>query len=212
MATLIVSLACAGGLSTAGTAMAGPGCANADALPSVVGTDTLADATLCLLNEQRAAAGVAPLVTNRKLAVAAVGYSNAMVQEGFFSHVSPGGQTLEQRLTAVDYVGRGRSWFVGENIGWATGKPSTPRGMVDAWMRSEGHRRNILDAGFKEIGVGIVTGTPTGATAVSKATYTTEFGTRKRTASAARKQSAAKARRAAKKARAARERARDPRR
>ena len=210
MATLIVSLACAGGLSSASAAAAETGCANADALPSVVDTATLSTATLCLLNEQRATAGLPPLTANHKLEVAANGYSNAMVRDGFFAHVSPSGQTLEDRLGAVSYTGRGRGWFIGENIGWATGQNSTPRGMVNAWMNSEGHRHNIMDGGFKEIGVGIVTGTPVGAAAVSKATYTTEFGTRSgETAFAARSKelAAEKVKREAKKAKRAAEKA-----
>ena len=54
----------------------------------------------------------------------------------------------------------------------------TPAATVNAWMRSQGHRDNILNAGFEEIGVGIVSGSPRGGLLDAGATYATEFGFR----------------------------------
>jgi uncharacterized protein YkwD len=48
--------------------------------------------------------------------------------------------------------------------------------MVRAWMDSPGHRTNILNRRFRDIGIGIVVGTPSGP---GGATYTTDFGTRR---------------------------------
>jgi hypothetical protein len=63
---------------------------------------------------------------------------------------------------------------VGENIGWGQGPLSTPRAMVEAWMNSPGHRRNILADDYAEVGLGLALGTPESTT--WGATYTTDFG------------------------------------
>src|SRR5919107_1385530 len=63
---------------------------------------------------------------------------------------------------------------VGENLAWGQGNLATPRAIAVAWMNSPGHRHNILQPEFTEIGVGIVPGTPGDAT--WGATYTTDFG------------------------------------
>jgi uncharacterized protein YkwD len=52
----------------------------------------------------------------------------------------------------------------------------TPAAMVDAWMHSPGHRLNLLHRSFRDVGIGIVAGTPTGG---GGATYTTDFGVRR---------------------------------
>ena len=56
----------------------------------------------------------------------------------------------------------------------AVGRLGTPRTMVRLWMNSPGHKANILRRAYREIGVGVVTGTPTGSS--RGATYTTDFG------------------------------------
>ena len=55
---------------------------------------------------------------------------------------------------------------------------ATPVSIVNSWMRSQGHRDNILNANFEEIGVGIVPGSPKGGLLDGSATYATEFGWR----------------------------------
>ncbi|WP_313674318.1 CAP domain-containing protein, partial [Mycolicibacterium sp.] len=62
----------------------------------------------------------------------------------------------------------------GENLGWLGGA-ATPRGMVAAWLASAPHRANMLDPRFRETGVGVVEGTPTGVTGF---TFAQEFGAR----------------------------------
>jgi uncharacterized protein YkwD len=99
-----------------------------------------------------------------------------MVDGRFFAHVSPGGQVLSQRL--APYTNGAGEYQVGENLAWGEGPLATPRSIVDRWMHSDGHRANILNAGFREIGIGIVSGSPTGSLPTWSATYTTHFGTR----------------------------------
>lgn len=151
-------------------------CPGADQLPLLSTSASARSATLCLLNDQRAASGLAPLTSQPVLEAAATGYAGAMVEQRFFAHVSPAGQTLDARLAA--YVSGARSFAIGENLAWGQGVLGTPAATMNAWMRSQGHRENILSASFDEIGIGIVPGSPKGGLLDAGATYVTEFGSR----------------------------------
>ncbi|HEV2774294.1 MAG TPA: CAP domain-containing protein [Solirubrobacteraceae bacterium] len=151
-------------------------CPGADLLPAIASVPTAKAATLCLLNDERAARGLVPLSTQADLEEAAQRYSQAMVQHRFFAHVSPGGQTLSDRL--VGYAAPAREWTTGENLAWGEGALATPSSIVRGWMNSPSHRDNVLNGDFTEIGVGIVGGTPSGGLPAVSATYTTEFGFR----------------------------------
>ncbi len=148
-------------------------CAGADVVPAADNVAAVSQATLCLLNQQRAANGIGPLVENPTLSTASAGYSQRMVAQGFFAHESPDGGTLVDRLTAVGYLGDDAAWVVGENIGWGQASLATARSMVSAWMNSPGHRENLLSADYTGIGLGLALGTPTDQT--WGATYTTDF-------------------------------------
>jgi len=156
-------------------------CPGANLLPALASVPTAKAATLCLLNGERAARGLAPLATEATLESAATAYAEAMVQQRFFDHVSPGGQTLRQRLAS--YVASANSFVTGENLAWGVGALATPDSIVKNWMASPGHRDNVLNGQFREIGVGIVGGTPIGSLPAISATYTTEFGARDAAAS-----------------------------
>jgi uncharacterized protein YkwD len=149
-------------------------CSGADAVPAADNIAVVSGATLCLLNQQRAANGIGPLVENAALSAASAGYSQRMVAQGFFGHESPDGGTLVERLTAVGYLGGDDAWVVGENIGWGQASLATARSMVAAWMNSPGHRENLLSADYTQVGLGLALGTPTDQT--WGATYTTDFG------------------------------------
>ena len=151
-------------------------CAGADLPPAIASVPTAKTATLCLLNHERTARGLAPLSTQPDLEAAAQAYSQAMVAQRFFAHVSPGGQTLSERLAG--YAGSAREWVTGENLAWGEGALASPSAIVRGWMNSPSHRDNILNGKFREIGVGIAGGTPSGALPAASATYTTEFGAR----------------------------------
>src|SRR5919201_3166865 len=79
-------------------------CAGADLVPAGNNLAAVGQATLCLLNQQRAANGVAPLTENAKLTSASAGYSQRMVAEAFFAHEAPDGDTLVDRLTGTGYA------------------------------------------------------------------------------------------------------------
>ncbi|MFE2283636.1 sigma-70 family RNA polymerase sigma factor [Streptomyces sp. NPDC059443] len=103
---------------------------------------------IALVNSERAAAGCGPLKDDAQLRTAAQGHSDDMAQRDYFSHTDPDGGDPGQRTTAAGY----RWSTYGENI--AMGQ-QTPAQVMDAWMKSPGHRANILNCSFKDIGVGV---------------------------------------------------------
>ena len=154
-------------------------CANASAMPGEASEAILSKATVCLLNRERTRRGMRALRVNRRLSRAALAHTQDMVQKRYFEHVSKAGGDVVDRLLSTGYLGRVRSWLVGENLAWGTGSRSTPRQTVTNWMNSPGHRANILKRRFREIGVGVVFHAPTGSSRLVAATYTTTFGYRR---------------------------------
>ena len=81
---------------------------------------------LCLHNRERAARGLPPLRENAKLRRAAEGHSADMVEQSYFSHDSPGGADMADRILRTGYA-RDQGWSLGENIAWGTGASRPPR-------------------------------------------------------------------------------------
>ncbi|MTD42739.1 hypothetical protein GKE82_00060 [Conexibacter sp. W3-3-2] len=151
------------GARGAGAHAAGePGrCADRNLQPTAATIARVERATLCLLNRERTKRGRARLRAQSTLAGVADRYAAQMVRERFFAHVSPAGTTMLARIRRTGYLeGDIARWSVGENLAWGTGRISTPARIVKAWMASPGHRRNILDRSYREIGVGVVLGVP----------------------------------------------------
>ncbi|MEU1820415.1 CAP domain-containing protein [Streptomyces roseifaciens] len=101
-----------------------------------------------MVNAERAKAGCSPLTINTKLQAAAQGHSDDMAARDYYAHTSPEGKSPGDRMTAAGY----RWSTYGENI---FKSPKDARTAMDGWMKSPGHRANILNCSFKEIGVGI---------------------------------------------------------
>ncbi len=100
-----------------------------------------------LVNVERAAEGLPPLSYDASLGAAARGHSEDMGLQNYFSHMGLDGRTACGRITDAGYT-----WnYCGENI--AAGQP-TPEDVIDTWMASDGHRANILNPSFCDIGVG----------------------------------------------------------
>jgi uncharacterized protein YkwD len=158
----------------AGAAADSP-CANASVNPSHVTSKTAVRTTACLLNQERAKRGMHKLRLNGRLSRAAVRHARDMVRRRYFSHYSPSGSTFLQRIRRTGYLSRARAWSAGENIAWGSGGLDTPRAIVRAWMNSPGHKANILNRRFREMGLGVVRGSPRGA----GATYVNTFGFRR---------------------------------
>ncbi|MFF7990767.1 CAP domain-containing protein [Kitasatospora xanthocidica] len=110
-----------------------------------------AQAVVDLVNAERAKAGCGPVAAEPRLATAAQSHSDDMANRNYFDHASPEGYHADHRIEATGY--RWSTW--GENI--ARGQKD-PAAVMDAWMNSPGHRANILNCAFKQLGVGVRTG------------------------------------------------------
>jgi uncharacterized protein YkwD len=117
--------------------------------------DQLERQVLAELNEVRRAHGLRSLRRSAPLSIAADRHSRAMGRHGFFEHESRDGSSFWRRVKRF-YDSRGyRSWSVGENLLWSTPGLDAARA-VELWLKSPGHRRNILTPRWREIGLGAV--------------------------------------------------------
>ena len=99
-----------------------------------------------------------------------------MVRRGFFSHVTPSGADLSDRLRRSGYIhGRGDR-DVGETLAFGTGRPATPRRIVAGWIASHEHHRVLLGSAFHKVGVGVAAGVPEPSGGLRGATYTLATG------------------------------------
>lgn len=103
-----------------------------------------------LVNEERAKIGVAALVWDEKRTQVGRAHSKDMFERGYFSHYSPEGKDVGNRLeeAGISYE------IAGENLALA---PSIARAH-EGLMNSPGHKRNILDPAFKRVGIGVIDG------------------------------------------------------
>lgn len=149
-------------------------CASADGPIAQTSTVTLANAALCLVNQERSARGLGALRMNRRLTRAAVGHAQDMNARGYFSHDSAGGGSFVDRIKKAGYL-RGRGLpSLGEDLAWGSGDLGSPRQIVQSWMESPPHRANILNAHFSEAGMGVAFGDP--GAGMAGVTYTLDFG------------------------------------
>lgn len=150
--------------------------------PSTSGTSvaSLESGVLQQLNAVRAGHGLVALRSSPRLAAAADQHSREMADDGYFDHSSFDGTSFATRIAKWYPLGSFHSWLVGENLLWSS--PGVdPSGAVAMWMRSPGHRANILNPRFREIGVGAVYSTSAGGvyTHLPVTIITTDFGVRR---------------------------------
>lgn len=101
-----------------------------------------------LVNAERAEAGCSPVALNSTLTKAAQDHSADMAAHNTMSHTGSDGSDPGSRITAAGY-----QWSAyGENVAYGY---ATPEQVMDGWMNSPGHRENILNCSYKEIGVGL---------------------------------------------------------
>ncbi|WP_167536327.1 CAP domain-containing protein [Streptomyces ficellus] len=109
---------------------------------------TYAERILALVNAERAKAGCRALRTDGRLQEAAQGHADDMAARGYYGHDSPEGRDAGDRMEAAGYTWQ--TW--GENI--HRGVKSPTRAMRD-WMASAGHRKNVVNCAFRDVGVGV---------------------------------------------------------
>jgi uncharacterized protein YkwD len=150
-------------------------CAGADKDPAAMTVKQVRAATTCLLNVERRKRGRSPLRHNAGLALAGQRHARDMVSRRYFAHVSRAGTQFSERIRRTGYLrGAGRA-VLGENLAWGGGRLATPRQVVRSWMKSAGHRANILQRRFDEVGIGVVRSLPVRGLSRG-ATYAAEFG------------------------------------
>ena len=149
------------------------GCAGSWLRPNPQNLVQVRSATLCLINAQRARSGAQPLAPNALLQRAAELHSLDMAKRKFFEHATPDGVEPAERIMRQGYP----PILVGENLAWGETGKSTPAEIVSLWMKSPGHRANILQPGYREIGIGMAYEAPEAQPVPKQAAiYTTTFG------------------------------------
>lgn len=105
-------------------------------------------AMLALVNEEREKVGLKKLTVDVRVVTVARNHSRDMFLRGYFSHVSPDGETPADRAQKASISYRA----YGENLAYAPDVETAHKGLMD----SPGHRKNILDPAFTHIGIGII--------------------------------------------------------
>lgn len=117
--------------------------------PAASSLSAMEDEVLRLVNEERAKVGAAPLKRASDLDALARAHSQDMINRHFFDHNNPDGQSPFDRMRAAGISYRAAA----ENIAYGQ---RNAQAVMDAWMNSSGHRKNILNATYTEIGIGAV--------------------------------------------------------
>lgn len=133
---------------------------------------TTEKAMLLKHNRARANRGLKKLCIHPALQRAAEKHSQDMIDKDYFSHDSKDGSTFAQRIKREGYKYR----YAGENIAYGSGFLGAPDNIFRNWMNSSGHRTNILNKNFREVGIGAVTGNYKGIN--NTTIWTADFGTR----------------------------------
>ncbi|MGB3634399.1 MAG: CAP domain-containing protein [Rubrobacteraceae bacterium] len=134
--------------------------------------------TFALHNKIRRNHKLRTFCVHPKLEKAARAHSKDMIRRDYFSHNTKGRGSFAKRLKRFGYTPKGYKYYTaGENIAYGSGSKGSPNSIMEAWMKSPGHRRNILNGKFREIGIGTYTGTYKSYKDVTM--YTADFGTRR---------------------------------
>jgi uncharacterized protein YkwD len=132
----------------------------------------LRSSIVALTNTDRSTSSLSPLTENAALTAAAQKKADDMLARGYFAHVSPQGGTPWQWFHASGYS----YIYAGENLAMNF---YTASDVEAAWMNSPTHRANIVDAHYKEMGIGIARGTYMGNPVIFIVEF---FGTSSQTA------------------------------
>jgi hypothetical protein len=118
----------------------------------------IAEEVVKLTNAERTKAGLSLFKINVKLSASAGFKVKDMFYSQYFAHESPSGITIGDLAASVGY----EFIAIGENL--ALGNFENDEDLVNAWMNSPGHRENILNPKYKEMGVAVAKGTFEGKT------------------------------------------------
>lgn len=129
-----------------------------NAFPQVLGyaANIAPSEVIRLTNAQRAANGLSALTENSSLDSAAIAKGNDMIAKGYWAHFAPDGTSPWTFFTSFGY----KYQYAGENLARDF---SDAGSAVNAWMNSPTHKENILNPHYREIGIGVVEGSLSGA-------------------------------------------------
>jgi hypothetical protein len=136
-----------------------------------------AQALLCDLNDVRAQNGLGSLNWDWRLSSAAQQHAQDMADRQYFSHVTPEGLALRDRVAPTGYLTSDTDWSLAENLGFGTSVLSPPAAIIDGWMNSAPHRANMLDPTLQDVGIGLVQGAVADGGPVGTI-YVVDFGAR----------------------------------
>jgi uncharacterized membrane protein required for colicin V production len=118
--------------------------------PELAPSDRLEAAMFALVNHERVSRGISVLEWDSAVVPVARAHAMDMFENGYFSHISPEGKDVGDRLQKA-----GINYFIaGENLAFAPSLEIAHDGL----MQSPGHRENILSEEFKKVGVGVIDG------------------------------------------------------
>lgn len=103
-------------------------------------------------NRQRVAEGLPPLAESEKLSASAALKAQDMLDRQYFAHEAPTGEGVGDLADTVGY----EYVLIGENL--ALGNFKDDEALVQAWMDSPGHRENILNSSYAQLGIGLTRG------------------------------------------------------
>ena len=115
----------------------------------------LEQGVLTQINILRKQHGLSPLRLSSPLSSAARQHSSEMASRGYFSHDSANGSSFDRRIARFYPMGKSRYWSVGENLLWSSPNVDAP-GALNMWFNSPEHRKNMLSARWREIGLSAV--------------------------------------------------------
>ncbi|MEN3342967.1 MAG: hypothetical protein V7644_2371 [Actinomycetota bacterium] len=140
----------------------------------------LATAIVERLNTVRRAHGLVPLALSPSLSRAAARHTGEMAAHGYFAHASADHSGFALRIRRWYRPDGWRFWSVGENLLWRTPDVGAARAIA-MWMHSPEHRANILNAGWRQLGIAAAHyAAPAGTYARRPVTIvTTDFGVRR---------------------------------
>lgn len=152
-----------GSLALAQSAYAGPLIAPLAACPGQSNlrapAETQVQAMRCMTDFARHQAGLSSLVSTTELDTSSGSKVLDVLSCNSFSH-SACGREFTYWMRETGYIGE-NCWRAGENLAWGVGEQATVRATFQAWMRSPGHRRNVL-GNYTDLGLSFAVGTLAG--------------------------------------------------
>lgn len=118
---------------------------------SLTESNPLIQEVLNIVNQERQRGGISPLRLHSRLNAAAQAHSNDMARNNFMGHTGSDGSSFVDRMKRHGYNFRRGA----ENV--AAGQ-SSARDVMNSWMNSFGHRRNILNGNYRDIGIAYARG------------------------------------------------------